>query len=515
MYDIALWITLLLLITIVIMELWKPALLNEGFASLVSVGDSSFWIKWMPRRGDVGPTPTEEQDGYIRDIRYFAGYADLQRIGQDHDFCRMVQSQSDPQDTFFACALAGTDGLSSVKYRTPSLKDGFELSRDDYMRDVLGQGRASYCRILKTSLTQFEAQCNAAGDDSFSSTLVTDSSPPEDIQRLLRFYQGIMFWFRWRDDLLDYAKNITHISRAGDISLDETPNPPLTRGLSFNGKDQYLRLGDSPDLTFGETISLRTLRAISVWVYFDEFTNNAHVFDFGNGAGKDNVFLGIVGRGDASASSAETPLLTNGCAGALDTVPTTPSGAQCVEAVDPRVAMATSSANVNVWDCPQPELFGRIMSPLQPNTAPPQDARTATLLYEVWEGGMRKVRIKLSGVIPLRKWCHLVLTTTTNHPTSSSLHVYRNGERIHSEENAYLPQQSFTTHNYIGKSNWMNVTENDQNADELFQGSLFDFRGYQSFMSPQKIAETYQWGKEMLLHATSSSQTDSAADADD
>jgi hypothetical protein len=496
-YEVALWITLLLLITIVILELWKPALIHEGFANLVSVGDSAFWIKWMPRRGDVGPNPTEEQPGYLRDLRYAAQYADVQRIGQDHDFCRMVQSESDPQDTFFACALAGTEGLSTVKYRTPSVKDGWELSRDDYMRDVLGEGRSSYCRILKTGPATFEAQCNPAGDESFSSSVVTDTSPPDDIQQLLRFYQGIMFWFRFRDDLLDYAKQISQVAQSGGIAIDETPRPPITRGLSFNGEDQFLRLGDTPDLSFGQTISLRSLRAISVWVYFDEFTNNAHVFDFGNGAGKDNVFLGILGRGDASVQQ-DTPLLTDGCGGALDTVPTKPSGAQCVEAVDPRVAMATSSANVNVWDCPDAELFGRVVPPLQPKSAPPQEARTATLLYEVWEGSMRKVHIKKSGVIPLRKWCHLVLTTTSNHPTSSGLHVYRDGEQIHSEENVYLPQQSYTTKNYIGKSNWTDVTGNDQNADELFKGSLFDFRGYESFMTSQKVKETYEWGRGLL-----------------
>jgi hypothetical protein len=497
MYQVALWIALILLIAIAIIEFWKPALINEGFANLISVGDSAFWIKWMPRRGDVGPTPTEEQAGYIRDIRYFAGYTDVQRIGQDHDFCRMVQSEADPEDTFFACALAATEGLSSVKYRTPSVKDGFELSRDDYMRDVLGEGRSSYCRILKTVSNTFEAQCNPAGDDSFKSSLITDTAPPEEIARLLRFYQGIMFWFRFRDDMLDYAKNVTQVSRAGEIEIDESPTAPITRGLSFNGKDQFLRLGDSPDLTFGDTISLRTLRAISIWVYFDEFTNNAHVFDFGNGAGKDNVFLGIIGRGDQGIQQ-DQPLLTNECGGALDTVPTKPSGAQCVDAVDPRVAMETSSANVNVWDCPKPEVFGRVMPPLQPTFTSPHESRTASLLYEVWDGQMRKVHIKISGVIPLRKWCHLVMTMTSNQPTSSGLHLYRDGERIYTEENAFLPQQSYTTNNYIGKSNWMNVTENDQNADELFRGSIFDFRGYQSFMSPEKIKETYEWGRERL-----------------
>ena len=150
MYQLYLWIGLIILIAIAIIELWKPELINEGFTNLVSVGDTAFWAKWLPRRGDVGLNPTEEQGGYIRDIRYFSGYTDVQRLGVNHDFCRMVQAESDPEDKFFACALGGTEGLSTVKYRTPSVRQGFELSRDDYMHDIYNEGRDGYCRIIKT-----------------------------------------------------------------------------------------------------------------------------------------------------------------------------------------------------------------------------------------------------------------------------------------------------------------------------------------------------------------------------
>ena len=139
---LSVWITIILLIFIVLYELWlKPTGNSEGFVDLVSVGNSSFWQNWMPRRGDVGLNPTGEPDGYIRNIRYFAGYTDVQHLGQDHDFCRMVLPPGGKEDEqFFACALGGTEGLSSVKYRTPAVVDGFEISRDDYMNN-------GYCRI--------------------------------------------------------------------------------------------------------------------------------------------------------------------------------------------------------------------------------------------------------------------------------------------------------------------------------------------------------------------------------
>jgi hypothetical protein len=497
MYQLYLWIGLIILIAIAVIELWKPELINEGFTNLISVGDTAFWAKWLPRRGDVGLNPTEEQGGYIRDIRYFAGYTDVQRLGVNHDFCRMVQAENDPDDKFFACALGGTEGLSTVKYRTPSVRQGFELSRDDYMHDVLEEGRDGYCRILKTSEDTFEAKCNPAGDTSFKTSLITDANPPPNIKMLLEFYEGIVFWYRFRDDMLDYAKNLT-TAKAGGITIEEfPPNQPVTEGLEFNGKDQFLRIGDSKDLSFGDVVQLRYLRATSFWVYFDEFQNNSHIYDFGNGPGKDNVFVGILGRGNAGPQDNE--ILKPICLDqAITTVPAPPSGEQCTLEQSPETAMLTSSANVNLWDCPKPELFGKIMKPIQPKASPKGEAKTADLIYEVWEGSMRKLHIQVKNAIPLRKWVHIVITTGDSDSWKPSLKIYRNGELVHTEASAWLPQTNYTTNNYIGKSNWMNVTSPYQNSDELLKGRLFDLRGYNISLTPKKIQDTYKWGKKHL-----------------
>ncbi len=494
MYGLYLWIGLIILIAVTIIEIYKPSIINEGFANLIAVGDSAIWAKWLPRRGDVSVEPTEEESGYIRDIRYFAGYTDVQRLGVDHDFCRMVQSESNPKNKFFACALGGTEGLSTVKYRTPSVEEGFELSRDDYMND-LGEGRDGYCRILKTGPDTFEPKCNPAGDTSFKSSLVIDPNPPEDIQILLTFYEGIVFWLRLKDDMLDYAKNLI-INTAGKMTIDEVPQP-TTDGLSFNGVDQFLRIGDSNDLSFGDVVQLRYLRAVSFWVYFEEFTNNAHIIDFGNGSGKDNVFIGIMGRGNATTQQKE--LLDTSCMDqALNTVPTIPSGQQCTEEVCPQVGMATSAANVNVWSCPKPELFGRIMPPLQEKAAPPGEAKTADLIYEIWDDKLRKLHIQVKDIIPLRKWVHITITAGNNDAFKPSLKIYKNMELVHTEGSAWLPQNNYTTKNYIGKSNWMNATSPYDNADELFKGKLFDLRGYRTSMSEKKIKDTYHWGQKLL-----------------
>jgi hypothetical protein len=498
MYQLYLWFAIIILIAIVIVEIWTPEIINEGFANLVSVGDTAFWAKWLPRRGDVGFNPTEEEAGYIRDIRYFANYTDVQRLGVNHDFCRMVQEEDNPDDMFFACALGGTEGLSTVKYRTPSVRQGFELSRDDYMHDALNEGRNGYCRILKTGPDTFEAKCNPAGDTSFRTALVTDANPPQNIKMLLSFYEGIVFWLRLRDDMVDYAKNIT-VAKSGNIEIQEyPPNPEITEGLKFNGIDQFLRIGDSADLSFGDVVQLKYLRATSFWVYFDEFTNNAHIYDFGGQTpGDNNVFVGIMGRGNAGPQRDEKQ--DSLCIDqAVTTVPGAPSGQQCTEEVSPQVGMITSSANVNLWDCPKPELFGKIMKPIQPHATPPGEGKTADLIYEIWDSKQRKLHIQVKNIIPLKKWVHIVITAGNNDAWKPNLKIYANSKLVHTESAAWLPQTNYTTNNYIGKSNWMNVTSPYDNADELFKGRVFDFRGYRLAMNEKKIKDTYNWGKKLL-----------------
>ena len=111
-------------------ELLYPTTIREGFNSLVSITTPGYFSQFVPKRGDVGEG--EEESGYLQDGRYFRGYADVQGLGVSQDFCRMVQQESSG-DSFFACALAGTDNLSSVKYSTLTVKSGFKMSRDDYM----------------------------------------------------------------------------------------------------------------------------------------------------------------------------------------------------------------------------------------------------------------------------------------------------------------------------------------------------------------------------------------------
>jgi hypothetical protein len=308
--------------------------------------------------------------------------------------------------------------------------------------------------------------------------------------------------------MVDYAGNLD-IQVAGKAEVEEWPAirvlsadgstvPKPSRqveGLELDGVDQFVRVGERPDMEFGQAVAMRRMRAFSVWVRFDEFTNNAHIFDFGNGAGKDNVWLGILGRGNSTAEG-ETlrPLL---CGGG-EVVPEGKSGPQPVEEWSPRVAMEDSPANVDKYDCAGPAVAGKTGRAKHRAVPPRGPAHTADLVYEVWDATQRVMRIKLPNAIVLGKWTHICVTADTADSWRPNIEVYINGKRVTTKESGFLPQTDFMRKNYIGKSNWADVTSQYENKDELFKGAIFDFRGYQTPMSSAKVRETVEWGKKFL-----------------
>ena len=483
MSEYIFWFCITLLFIIVVLEC-LPLDFNEGFTGAISVGDSTFWAKLVPRRGDVGPE--QEQGGYKCDKRYFSDYVDVQRFGNKSDYCRIVQKGNDITNKFIACALGGTDNLTSVGFRGPSVKDGFRLSRDDYMRDVDGEGRASYCRILKQG-EDFVALCNVADDIGFSKKESIDPSPPKDIELLLNMYQGCVFWLRLRDDMIDYIQNL-HVSVNGKAGVDESViKPPVTRGLVLNGMNQYLRIGDDSYLGLGSTILLRNMRAFSFWVKFDEFTNNAHIFDFGNGAGIDNVWVGILNKGNQGI---DTTIETSPLEGI--------SGPQPVEVTTPQDLMETTGANVEAYTSGGFTVNPKVKSNKARANCNTEFAKKSDMCYEIWDSQQRKMRIIVKNMFTVGTWTHVVITTEGTDAFRPDIVVYKDGAKVYVEPSGWLPQNNNTTKNYIGKSNWANVTSQYGNRDELFKGSLFDMRGYNNTMSPQVIKESYNWGKKML-----------------
>jgi hypothetical protein len=495
-FPVLLILTLLILGVFASTEVWAPHLLKEGFTGTSKTG---FFASFSSPRSDIGPT--QEDSSFLRDPRFFADYTDVTRSAVDYDFCRMIARRDEPENLFFACGLNGTDGLDSAKFRTPAIKDGFRVSHDDYMRDINGDGRADYCRILKWNDGTYQAVCNRATDIGFEAKEVVDSDPPtsedpvKNMQTILTFYQGCVLWFRFHADMRDSVKTSV-LSIAGNMTIDETPKKSESQGIEFNGIDQFLRVSDASDLTMGQEVPLRSLRTWMVWAYFDEFTNNAKIFDFGNGAGRDNVFLGILGKGDSETQGKDLrPLL---CGGEDTTVPTVPSGQQATLEMSPQRLMETTDANINEFKCVDFEIKPRRLSPSTVAAATKRPSGKATLLFEIWDKQARKMRIKVGNAIPLKKWVHLCITTTNDDAFRPNYAVYVDGKRVSLKENGFLPATSGMTNCYIGKSNWYNSVSQFENRDELFKGRLFDFRAYRKSVSDALIEDSYDWGKAIL-----------------
>jgi hypothetical protein len=498
-WDYLIYTVLAVLVALVAYDWLRGVAFAEGFTDGVV---PEFFGRYFPRRYDIVPGQTEESDGWLRNPRYFEGYVDLQRLGYAGDFCRVVEKDGVPDSRIMACALAGQEGLDSLTYRTESARSGMRFSRDDYFRDVNDDGRADYGRILKLGTDRWETRVVPAGLTRFKQGVeLPDPSPPAHIQDLLWFYEGIMVWYRWFDDMLDYAEN-TQLKVAGDARVDETLRKTVTEGLPLNrlaagaddesaqatpeAADQFLKVGENAHMEFDSLVQIRQLRAISVWAYFDAFTYNARIFDFGNGAGRDNVFLGIDGRGST---------LPGGAAGVAP--PNLVCNTKPAPEVSPQTYLATSDANIDEWTCPGPE---PVPTTFDPATAAPQEAGepAADLLFEIWDAQQRKMRIKVHRAVPLKRWVHIALTTTDGTSLRPTWAVYIDGAKVHEEYDGFMPMKSYMSNNYIGRSNWETVSAGYSDPDERFRGALFDFRLYKQPMSSAKIARTVQWGRERL-----------------
>lgn len=506
---VVLWITLLTLLYVIISEVYDFRIFEEGFTDSNGPIKSNFWARLVPRRSDVGPEL--EIMGINRDKRYFSGYADVQRFGVKTDFCRMVNQGPDNSTMFFACALGGTDNTSSISFKTQNVKNGLIVSRDDYMNDTNGDGRDDYCRIVKTDMT-YETKCNPASDKGFLNDIVIDPNPPRDIKVLLSFYEGAMIWLRFYDDTYDYAQNLILKTAGRALVDDKVPKPDITKGLQLNGINQYIRIGDDRKLALGSKVLPRSMRGISFWVKFEEFTNNAHIFDFGNGAGVDNVWVGIQGTGNEGISESDSNFLTRMCKGigtATETLPTGPSGPQPGVEVHPVTLMKTTSANVNEFECKDMAVNAKVPKrDLSREVLALPDRKTADMIYEIWEQKTRKQRIKVPNAFIKGKWTHVVITAEKSQSFRPNIKIYINGTIRYIQPSGYLPSASKLVNNYIGKSNWADVTSQYANKDELFHGSIFDFRTYSTPMSDSLVQDIVQWGKIKLGLASRSNKVE-------
>jgi hypothetical protein len=417
-------------------------------------------------RSDIGLLSEgwTEEAGYERDLRYSETFTDIQGLGIAADFCRAVAVKGDPTSTHIACALGRRDGMDTMEYRSPSVREGFRMSRDDYWRRNPASRRMDYGRILRDRDTgEWFAATAIAGPDGFKSTEEHDTTPPAGIRTLLDAYDGIQTWFRWVDDAQDYAEHSV-TERHGHPTFPSLLKPDATRGLELNrwtpaaqaaaeppaaADRDYLRWGEPGELT----LEPRAIRALSFWVYWDTFQGqNPTILDCStDGARKNRVWFGIEG------GAADLPH--------SDISPTRPP--------------AEVSPQQLTEICPSPEPF-RLPRPI---TAHPASRNVASYVFEIWDEEQRIMRLVAPFAARTGVWQHIALTTTDTTTHWPTWQLYVDGALAATKIDGRAIPALLLTHNYIGRG---------------FRGCLVDFRVYTKPMPAEKRAAAMAWAKPRL-----------------
>ena len=417
-------------------------------------------------RSDIGLLSEgwTEEAGYERDLRYAETFTDIQGLGVAADFCRAVRRGGDSTTTHIACALGRRDGMDTMEYRSPSVREGFRMSRDDYWRRNPQSKRMDYGRILRDRHTgEFFAALAIAGPDGFKSTEEHDTAPPSAIKTLLDAYDGILAWYRWIDDTQDYAEN-TVLSVRGNPTFPSLLKPDATRGLELNRWTPAAQAAAEPPtapadrdvLRWGEPGTLVLdrpghIRAFSFWVYWDTFqgTPTPTILDFStDGARKNRVWFGVEG-------------------GAADLQPPPRPIVQPAAEVTPQQLTAI---------CPQPE-------PYRPPLAQPASRNQATYVFEIWDEEQRIMRLVAPHAAHTGIWQHIVLTTTDSTTYWPTWQLYVDGRLAATRNDGRAIPALELTHNFIGRG---------------FRGCLVDFRVYKKPMPAEKRTAAMAWAQRRL-----------------
>jgi hypothetical protein len=418
------------------------------------------------------PAQTTEEAGYVRDQRYREAFADIAGHGAPVDFCRAVAREGDPDSLMIACALGGQEVGSSTEYRSRTKRHGLRMSRDDYWRPNRERpGRMDYCRILRDEVTgEFYSSCLIAGRDGFKEKEERDTTPPPAIEELLHAYNGIMTWFRWRDDAEDYA-GVAATHAYGRPVFPSEIGVVLSRGVEFNRWSpaaqaaghrapplrDYLRWGERHTLALDQDIAPRHIRAIAFWVYWDALEHNAVIMEAENTAKKDRIWIGIEGGG-------------------YDLPPVGPlGGSVVVPALEASPAVVQAIGQLTQ---PAPKSLGA------PSMEPLPLSKSGRYVFEIWDAEQRLMRLESPhSAVAVGAWQHVVITTHGSDAWWPTWQMWIDGKLVSERVDGRLSPAMELTENYIGKG---------------FRGCLQDFRIYREPMGAEKIHEAIAWSKDKL-----------------
>ena len=453
----ATWIVILLLVGYVVSETLGKKL-HEGFA--------------VPKRMDIGATYegwTHEESGYVRDIRYAESYTDVQGNGVASDFCRAVYKKGDPTSLHIACALATREHMDTMEYQSPTVHDGFRFSRDDYWRDVNGDGRMDYCRILRDENTGgFVSTCAIATSDRIGPREERDIEPPAIIRQLLEAYEDCLVWFRFQDDALDSAGNAV-LEYHGRPEVPSLIHPLKTRGVQFNRLYQgvpekvasptdYFVWGEKGTLHLDQDIPASQIRAITFWVWIDSFTNTTRIMECSNPSSKtvkDLVWIGVESTGRNLLPALPNKVSEPALELRADEIYRLGQQVEPLRILDRR---HLEQANVN------------------------QHQNQSTWVFEMWDEEQPIMRLTAPHTARAGQWQHIAITTTDSTSWWPTWEFYINGVKHAEKADGRLIPALFLTQNKLG----------------LFSGCLQDLRIYKKSLSAAKLQSTISYARSKL-----------------
>ena len=395
--------------------------------------------------------PTEPAGSW--DAHYTAQHVDIQGSGYALDFCRAVRAiDSDPGSLRILCDVPTEHGVLQRETRT--VAEGLRLSRDDYWNTLPGSKQMRYCRILRDDATgEWAPSCTAVG--TAASHEETDTNPPPPIRTLLDAYEGILTWFRFRDDGEDYAKNTVYTTY-GSAELPTLVGATVSRGLQLNrwpaaaqeaGQAapplrDYLRFGEQGGaLTLDQAIPPRQIRAIAFWIWWDALEAGASVVECSNGDFKDRFWLGVEGGGAAL-----------------------PPGRVAEPAAELRPAAI--------------QAIGQLTEPLRiwgevPAAGAALTRSAGRYVFEIWDETQRLMRLEApQSSARTGQWQHVVVSTTDATTWWPTWQMWINGEVVAERADGRLSPALELAQNYIGR-----------NA----RGCIQDFRMYRTPMTRERI----------------------------
>lgn len=466
-------------------------LLIAGYLLLESM--PSYFTLGTLHEGFTTQVVSVEADSEARDARYAASNVDLQHTGYAVDFCRAV---GDGEDGDLQVICDRADGSAPLVSRT--VRDGFRMSRDDYW-----SAKGDYCRILKETDGDdtWSAKCAVPTKDlrTFKKEELTDGDPPPSIQRMLRAYDGVLVWWRFVDDRVEYAQNAAFAEVGTPVfPPSKLLNPLKSRGLQLNRElsvepRDYLRIGeqsgeqsgirsgeqsgtrsgegsregtsDTLFAPFQHIISPRQIRAFAFWVWWDGFESGATVFEAHNVSKavhrKDRIAIGIEGGGpDPSPPQIPVP-------GAQEVTP------QTLLAIGDQLTLPTQE-------------HPHIPTPTSLTTTGSVSlTQSATYYFEIWDEEQRIMRLTAPmSSAKTNSWQHIVVSTTDGSAWWPTWGLWIDGELVATKTDGRLSPAMVLTEVSVGKR---------------MRGCLMDFRIYRSPLDPAKIKETMEWAKERLM----------------